>query len=230
MPSRPTVLLFDIDGTLVSTGGAGRRAIDRAFREHTGAEVTLDFSFAGMTDPAIVRRGLTSLGRPAPPEAIAAVLDAYLRALEQEVATAPSFVVHEGVVDILARAATWSRVALGLGTGNIKGGAKVKLGRASLFDRFSFGGFGCDAEDRAELLAAGAARGAAHLSVSVTDCRVVIIGDTPKDIAAARAIGAESIGVGTGPYSATDLKTAGATWSFDTLTHPGALEALQGPD
>lgn len=225
---RPTVLLFDIDGTLVTTGGAGRRAMDRAFVEHTGTAAVLDFSFAGMTDPAIVRLGLTRAGRPAGPEAIAAVLASYLRVLSEEVAAAEGFVVHEGVGRALSEAAAWPACAVGLGTGNIRDGAKVKLGRAGLFERFAFGGFGCDSEDRAELLAVGAARGAALLGVPRDECRVVVIGDTPKDVAAALAIGAAALGVGTGPYSAQDLQACGAAWAFATLEEEGALEALRG--
>lgn len=225
---RPTVFLFDIDGTLVSTGGAGRRSMERAFVEHTGTTAALDFSFAGMTDPAIVRRGLEHAGRPADPESIAAVLASYLRVLSEEVTAAASFVVHDGIPHALDEASSWSSCVLGLGTGNIRDGARVKLGRANLFDRFAFGGFGCDSEDRAELLAVGAGRGAALLGVPRVECRVVVIGDTPKDVAAALAIGAEAIGVGTGPYSANDLRACGAAWAFATLEEDGALDALRG--
>lgn len=225
---RPTVLLFDIDGTLVSTGGAGRRAIERAFLLQTGSAAVLDFSFAGMTDPAIVRAGLTHAGREAHAEAIAAVLAAYLVVLEEEVRAAERFLVHAGIPEALDHAAGWSGVAIGLGTGNIAEGARVKLGRANLHDRFSFGGFGSDSEDRAELLRVGAERGAAKLGVRREDCRVVIIGDTPKDVAAALAIGAEAVGVGTGPYSASDLRACGAQFAFANLLEAGAIEALRG--
>lgn len=225
---RPTVLLFDIDGTLVSTGGAGRRSIERAFVEHTGRADLVDFSFAGMTDPAIVRRGLAKAERVADAEAIAAVLASYLRALADEVASASGFVVHEAVGDVLAEAGAWTGFAIGLGTGNVRDGARVKLGRAGLFERFGFGGFGCDHEDRAELLRVGAERGAALLGVPRAECRVVVIGDTPKDVAAALAIGAEAIGVGTGPYPAAELLACGATRAFANLGEAGVVEALRG--
>ncbi len=225
---RPTVLLFDIDGTLVSTGGAGRRATERAFLRETGTSAVLDFSFAGMTDPAIVRTGLTRAGREAHAEAIAAVLAAYLEVLEEEVRTTERFLVHDGIPEALDHAFGWTGYAIGLGTGNIEGGARVKLGRANLHDRFAFGGFGSDSEDRAELLKVGAERGAARLGVSREECRVVIIGDTPKDVAAALAIGAEAIGVGTGPYSASDLRACGAHFAFSSLLEDGAIDALRG--
>jgi phosphoglycolate phosphatase len=225
---RPTVFLFDIDGTLVSTGGAGRRAIVRAFVERVGSAAGIDFTFAGMTDRAIVRLGLERASLPCHEVAIAAVLESYVRALESEVAAAEGFLVHEGVMEALAAAAGWSRCALGLGTGNIRDGARLKLGRVGLFERFSFGGFGCDAEDRAELLRVGARRGAALLGAPLGACRVVVIGDTPKDVAAAQAIGAEAIGVGTGPYSAEELLACGAAKAFRHLNEPGAIEALRG--
>lgn len=225
---RPTVFLFDIDGTLVSTGGAGRRAIIRAFVERVGHAAGIDFTFAGMTDRAIVRLGLSRSSLPCDEAAISAVLESYVRALESEVASSESFVVHDGVMDALAAAAAWQRCAIGLGTGNIRDGARLKLGRARLFERFSFGGFGCDAEDRAELLRVGAERGAALLGMPRSECRVVVIGDTPKDVAAALAIGAEAIGVGTGPYSAEELLACGAAKAFRSLTEPGAVAALRG--
>lgn len=226
MPRRPTVFLFDIDGTLVSTGGAGRRAIERAFVQHTGTADVLDFSFAGMTDPAIVRLGLNNAQKPTHAEAIAQVLEYYLLALTEEVARTPSFVIHPAAVETVDHLATWVQSAIGLGTGNIKNGARVKLNRASLFDRFRFGGFGCDSEDRAELIATGAERGAAQLGVSLRECRVVVIGDTPKDVAAAQAMGAQSLAVATGPYSSADLAASGATWAFESLAAAGVIDAL----
>lgn len=225
---RPTVFLFDIDGTLVSTGGAGRRAIERAFLLALGTATVLDFSFAGMTDPAIVRTGLQRAGRAADAAAIAEVLAAYLLVLEEEVLAAERFVVHAGVSETLDAVEAWADVAIGLGTGNIERGARVKLGRANLHDRFAFGGFGSDSEDRAELLRVGAERGAARLGRRREDCRVVIIGDTPKDVAAALAIGADAIGVGTGPFPAEELRACGARWAFQTLLDEGAMEALRG--
>lgn len=202
--------------------------MERAFVEVGADGTALDFSFAGMTDPAIVRLGLTRVGRAADAHAIAEVLAAYLSVLEEEVALAEAYVVHTGIPQALETVAGWPGVAIGLGTGNIQDGARVKLSRAGLYERFAFGGFGSDAEDRAELLRVGASRGAAHLGVSRDQCRVVVIGDTPKDVAAALAIGAEAVGVGTGPYSAGELRASGAGWAFATLDDEGALDVLRG--
>jgi phosphoglycolate phosphatase len=97
-----------------------------------------------------------------------------------------------------------------------------------LFARFAFGGFGCDDEDRAALLWRGAERGASALGIPVSSARLVVIGDTPKDVRAAQRIDAESVGVGTGSFSAEALLAAGATVAFPSLAAPGALQAVLG--
>ncbi|MDI1445717.1 HAD family hydrolase [Polyangium sp. 6x1] len=223
----PTVLLFDIDGTLIDTGGAGRRSMERAFAHVTGrADACSFFSFDGMTDRAIVRRGLEGLGAIADDPSIDRVLAAYLDALVAEVAASTGYITHPGVDVVLDRAAKHPHIALGLGTGNVRDGARIKLDRVRLFDRFSFGGFGCDHEERASLLHAGARRGAERLGKEPGDCRIVVIGDTPKDIAAARAIGAESLAVATGRFVAGDLREAGATFVCDNLLSPGVCAML----
>lgn len=229
--SRPTVYLFDIDGTLLSTGGAGRRSMEGAFRDVHGAPgaAAIDFSFAGMTDRAIVRNGLAALQHHAPDgAAIDRVLDRYLLRLADEVVRATSYVVHPGVVGVLAWLESVPNVVLGLGTGNVKKGAYAKLARGSLDSTFAFGGFGCDAEDRTELLRVGAGRGADAIGVALTECRVVVIGDTPKDVAAAHGIGAECIGVGTGGFEPRALLALGAGAAFATLEEDGVREALLG--
>jgi len=228
---RPTVYLFDIDGTLISTGGAGRRAMEGAFRDvhgHGGAR-GLTFSYAGMTDRAIVRAGLLGLEHHLPVDsAIDRVLDRYLARLADEVTETTSYVVHPGVPGTLAWLKDKPRIAIGLGTGNIKKGAYAKLARGALDAPFAFGGFGCDAEDRTELLRVGATRGAEALGVALAECRIVVIGDTPKDVAAAHGIGAECIGVGTGGFEPKTLRDLGARNAFATLDEDGVREALFG--
>ena len=190
---RPTVLLFDIDGTLITTGRSARRAIERAFERHTGFADAFDFPFDGMTDRAIVRTALRNVGLEATEAAIDAFLPLYLEVLEEELASAPVFRVHRGMERAVDTALERPNFAVGLGTGNVEPGAKAKLRRAGLHDRFAFGGYGSDDEDRPTLIRIGAERGAARLGVPLAECRVVVIGDTPKDVHAARAIGAESI-------------------------------------
>jgi phosphoglycolate phosphatase-like HAD superfamily hydrolase len=224
---RPTVLLFDVDGTLVSTGGAGRAAIDRAFHVHTGRADACDaIAFGGMTDRAIVRAGLVAIGVEATAALIEAILATYLEHLGDAIASAPSYVVHAGVEQALDAAHARRGVAVGLGTGNVREGARIKLDRVGLYRRFAFGGFGCDHEDRAALLAVGARRGAAEIGAPVEACRVVVIGDTPRDVSAGRAIGAEVLAVATGASTRADLERAAPTWLFDDLAAAGALAAL----
>jgi len=228
---RPTVLLFDVDGTLVTTGGVGRRALEIAFERSFGSrDACRSFRLDGMTDRAIVRAGLRAIAVEPTEALIDQVLVDYLRVLAEEVAAAPdaTYRVHAGMAQTLDAARARREVAVGLGTGNIREGARIKLERVGIFHRFAFGGFGCDAEDRTELIRRGAERGAALLNPAGEACRVVVIGDTPKDVEAARAIGAESIGVGTGSFSAEQLLAAGATRAFADLAAPGAVEAVLG--
>ena len=179
-----------------------------------------------MTDRAIVRGGLARAGLAVDEAAIDAVCAAYLAALADEVPRSDGFRIMPGAAALLDALAGRSGLAVGLGTGNLREGARIKLEHARLYHHFGFGGFGCDAEDRAALLRVGAERGARHLGARLGDCRIVVIGDTPKDVAAARAIGAESLTVETSGFTAADLRAAGATWAFPDLTAEGVFTAL----
>jgi len=228
---RPTVLLFDIDGTLVTTGGVGRRALERAFEHAYGQPNACSaFRLDGMTDRAIIRKALEGLEVPCSDGEIDAVLKLYVAFLEEVVTQADMtrYRIHPGMQRAVEWVASLEGFAVGLGTGNIREGARVKLSRVGLYDKFSFGGFGCDHELRVELIRRGAERGAERLGAPLEECRVVVIGDTPKDVAAAQGIGAECIGVGTGAFKAQQLLEAGATQAFDTFEAPGAIESLLG--
>lgn len=221
--SRPTVYLFDIDGTLLATGGAGRRAMEAAFAAVTGrADACSGFSFAGMTDRAIARAGLLAVAQTVTAERIDALLCAYLQSLTAEVHASSGYKVLPGVAAILAQLQARAQCAIGLGTGNLRAGATIKLERGDLNRHFDFGGFGCDHEDRAELLRIGAERGAARLGRPRTSCRLVVIGDTVRDVAAALAIGADCIGVGTGGTTLEELQQAGAIAVYPDLTTSAA--------
>ncbi|HEX8826118.1 MAG TPA: HAD family hydrolase [Archangium sp.] len=226
---RPTVLLFDIDGTLVTTGGAGRRSMEQAFESLHGRRDACDsFSMSGMTDRAIVRKGLEVIGASTSQEAITAVIDAYLASLAEEVQRVQDrdYRLHPGMREAVEAAHSREGFAVGLGTGNVRQGARVKLERVRIYDRFSFGGFGCDHEDRTELIRHGARSGASLLGVPVEACRVVVIGDTPKDVAAAKGIGATCIAVGTGNFTPDALLSCGADYAFADFSAPEALAAL----
>jgi phosphoglycolate phosphatase len=226
---RPTVLLFDIDGTLITTGGVGRRAMEGAFAALYGNSEACRFRYDGMTDRQIARQTLTVLGVEPTEAAIDRSLAVYLEILTTEVARArdAEYRLHDGIAEAL-RAARVRGHAIGLGTGNVVEGARIKLSRVGVYAEFAFGGFGSDAEDRTELIRHGAERGARHVGAPLAECRVVVIGDTPKDVAAAQGVGAECIGVGTGAFKAEALLECGATHAFASLAAPGALAALLG--
>lgn len=225
----PTILLFDLDGTLVTTGGAGRRSMQEAFRVHTEhPDVFADFEFGGMTDLGIVRAGLERVGRAFALDLANAIFETYLSVLPGEVERAADYTVLPGVREVLAGVRGRAGVAVGLGTGNIERGAHIKLSRGALGDHFAFGGFGSDAEDRVELLTRGAERGARALGVPLAACRVVVIGDTPRDVAAAQAMGAFSVAVGTGGHEVERLRALGADEAVSDLTASGVLDALLG--
>ena len=185
-----------------------------------------DVRFHGMTDRAIIRGGLERLGRPCDDATIDAVCATYLAALADEMPNSEGFRVHPGVPRLLDALAGRDRVAVGLGTGNLREGARLKLEHARLAHHFAFGGYGCDHEHRPEIIRIAAERGATHLDVPLADCRVVVIGDTPKDVEAARSIGATSVTVETGGIPAGTLKSAGATHVFPTLDDADVLTAL----
>ena len=224
----PNVILFDIDGTLISAHGAGRRAFERAVGDFLGSEIRLEFSFAGGTDRGIAREALTSLGEVPAEEAIDGILAMYVEYLEVALRASTEFTVFSGVVELLDQLYKRRDIALGLGTGNVEVGARIKLSRGGLNDYFFFGGFGCDAEDRAELIRTGATRGATRLGVALEECRVLIIGDTPRDVAAARAIGADSLAVATGFPSQAELKACNPTYCVADLRDGLVRELLLG--
>ena len=219
-----TVLLFDVDGTLVSTGGAGRLAMAQAFEEVCGsAEALDDIDFGGMTDRSILRIGVERLGRRFDEDTFNAIVAVYVARLGATVAESTGYVVMPNVEETLEACAA-EGAWMGLGTGNVRRGAQIKLEPAGLHRHFEFGGFGDDAEDRAELIGTAARRGAAKAGRALEECRVVIIGDTPRDIDAAHAIGATCLGVATGGYDADAL--AAADRVVETLADPRALSFL----
>jgi len=200
--------LFDIDGTLLSAHGSGRRAFDAVFAEqHRIADASNGIRYGGKTDPAIIDEiFIAHLGRIGTPEEHAAVLEAYVPRLAEMLA-AQGVEVLDGVTAAL----DWltSRATLGVATGNVRAGAGVKLAAAGLHDRFELGGYGCDSRIRAELVATAIERGRARGAVR----EVVVVGDTIYDIAAARACNATVCAVATGADSATALADADAVFT-----------------
>jgi phosphoglycolate phosphatase len=219
-------VLFDIDGTLLDCAGAGRRSMIAAFGEAFGRPDACDgFVFGGMTDRAIARLGLTAIGLEASADAIDRVIAGYRGFLALELQKIERFKVHHGALELVELARSQGH-AVGLGTGNVREGARLKLEHCQIWDRFEFGGFGCDAEARHELLAIGRARGSERLGRAPETTATLVIGDTPKDVEAAHAIGATCLAVTTGRFDAAELRAAGARHVVASLADPLARDAV----
>ncbi len=223
---RLTITLFDIDGTLLRAGGAGRRALELALGELLDTESSLaNVEFAGRTDPWIVAAGLLEHGIAAEQALIQEVLRRYAEHLPKQLQLARTFEVLPGAESLLTVLAARDDLMLGLGTGNTEPAAYAKLHRGGLDSFFSFGGFGSDHVDRAELLRMGLRRGLGRAGTG-REVRAVVIGDTPHDVRAANEIGAECIAVATGGYDDQALRAAGAAMVVSDLRSAEVLEVL----
>lgn len=216
------LVLFDIDGTLLAAGGAGKRAILGAMGELAGiaAEVLDHVRFDGKTDPQIVVELFEAAGAgPAGPDQVARILDRYLAHLERDLAANGHRArVLPGIRPLLESLGEADDAVVGLLTGNVVAGARLKLGAVGIdFDQFKVGAFGSDHAVRSELPPIAAARAAAWFGRPPAGTEVVIIGDTPADVTCGRGIGARAIGVATGHYRAEALADAGAAHVFDDL-------------
>jgi phosphoglycolate phosphatase-like HAD superfamily hydrolase len=211
-------VLFDIDGTLLVTGGAGGAAWRRAFAELHGVDVDIaEHTDAGMTDPeiaAIVFREV--IGREGGPEEISKAIGCYLKHLPDTVAESDGYRVMPGIEALLDRLIDGSFL-LGLITGNIEAAAHIKLARAHLNRFFSFGGYGSDSADRIEVTRAALARGELVSGGTLADGACVGVGDTPRDVTACHGAGIRVVGVATGAYKVEQLKQAGADWVLETV-------------
>jgi phosphoglycolate phosphatase-like HAD superfamily hydrolase len=227
--TRPTVLLFDIDGTLITSGGGSRRALEAGVAAYLGLEsFEAVFWFGGLTDRGIMRGALKQAGAEASETRIDEVIAFYLERLPDVLSESGVYRTHEGVHEILDAVTDADHCAVGLGTGNLEVGARLKLDAVGLNPYFSFGGFGCDAEPRDQLILAGAKRGAAALDLALDECRVVIIGDTIRDVDAAHANGFECVAVSTGGVSHERLAQTKTEILVASLTEQAALDWLLG--
>ncbi len=226
--SAPRILLFDIDGTLLSANGAGRRALSLAFEDVCGRGDAVDgIDFRGMTDTLLIEQALAAQSSSGRSFNIDDIYAAYLRHLERELAKSHTARALPGVKSLLdALLAQGRQLAIGLGTGNIEQAAHMKVNRVELGGYFAFGGFGSDHRMRSEIIRIGAVRGSLRLGCALADCQVVVIGDTFHDVDAALAIGARAIGVGTSGRTPQELLSRGAAHAFETLQDPAALAAL----
>lgn len=220
------LILFDIDGTLLSAGGAGARALRAALMDVFGTEgKTEGVSFAGKTDPQIVRE-LLAKDPFEPAEQMPVLWDNYLARLGDELSRARLRVLP-GVPELLARVeAASANTVLGLLTGNLREGARLKLEAAGIgFDRFAIGAYGCDHGDRAELPAFAVRRAEEQMGRRFHGKEIVIIGDTPHDIACGEALAVRTIAVATGSYSEEQLAACGPDFVFASLGDTDAVWA-----
>jgi len=230
-PNGTRLVLFDIDGTLLWSDGAGRRAIHRALIEIFGDTGPEDHRFDGKTDPQIVRELMRFVGHDdhTIDGRMEELFTRYVTCLREELQDATHHAVAlPGVMQLLDALEQRSDVTLGLLTGNLVDGARAKLEAVGIDpDRFVVGAYGTDHELRPELPAIAQRRAREQLGIEVTGSNVVIIGDTPADVECGRAIGARAIGVATGRYTAEVLATHGAVAVFDDLCDtPAVLRAI----
>jgi phosphoglycolate phosphatase len=221
------LVLFDIDGTLLLSDGAGRRAIHRALREVFGSTGPSDHHFDGKTDPQIVRELMRLAGHD--DERIDAdmtrLLNRYVECLHEELA-APGYTPYAlpGVPQLLDALEASPDVILGLLTGNLEVGARAKLQAVGLDPRrFRVGAYGSDHERRPELPAIARERTRQQLGHDVTGASIVVIGDTPADLTCGRSLGASAIGVATGRHSVEELSRHQPLAVFEDLSDTEAV-------
>jgi phosphoglycolate phosphatase len=212
-------VLWDIDGTLITTGGAGAIAWQRAFQELYDVEANIDeHTRAGMTDPEITEIIFAEVvGREGTPEEHAAVVERYLSYMPEAVAESPGYRVMPGIEEILPRLAE-AGVVQGIVSGNVEPAARIKLERADLNRYLSFGGFGSDARDRTEVTRHAIERGGEAAGAPLDLAATISVGDTPRDITAGHGAGIRVVGVATGSYSIAEQEEAGADWAIADVT------------
>ncbi|MDB5101277.1 MAG: phosphoglycolate phosphatase [Cyanobacteria bacterium RYN_339] len=228
MPAIRRLVLFDIDGTLLSAAGAGRHAIRQALAEAVGEIPAADsWVFAGKTDPQLTRELLEHHGVAADEVLvlIPRVLARYLELLEAHLGTSADAHLKPGVEALLAALAGREGVCVGLLTGNLADGAQAKLRRFGLTEHFRLGAFGSDHAERHQLPAIAVRRAAEATGITYAGKEIVIIGDTEHDIRCGAALGVTAIAVATGPYGMEELASHGPDHVFGDLGDTAAVLA-----
>jgi phosphoglycolate phosphatase-like HAD superfamily hydrolase len=217
------ILLFDIDGTLVRTGGAGKLAMESALLAAFGIRDVQDVvPYSGRTDLAIASDLLHVHGIDPTREHQERLTETYLDHLPEQLAEA-SGIVCPGIPELLAEVHANHDVLLGLLTGNVHRGARIKLSHYGLWDYFRLGGFGDGHHDRNDVARSALQSVERHLQRAVDPQDIWVIGDTPLDVSCARAIGANVLAVATGWHSLSDLKAAGPDLALPDLTETAAV-------
>ncbi len=211
------LLLFDIDGTLVNTGGAGVAALRKMVQRHFGVPDELhDIEIAGKTDRAIIRDILRKHGTEATEKNIAAFAGLYIEGLREELPRCRGRVLP-GIGQLLRRLRSQPHIVLALLTGNLKKGAELKLKHYQLWDFFAFGAFADDHHDRNELGAFAHRRAREIHNHDFACADIDVIGDTAHDIACGKAFGARTIAVATGSSSRQHLEACAPDFLFENF-------------
>jgi phosphoglycolate phosphatase len=219
------LLLFDLDWTLISTGGAGLRALNSAFSTlFEIPDAMKRVSPDGKTDPAICREMVRiHLNREPVEGEIQKLCRGYLDQLAKEIPISPGYRVLPGIPALLEALTRREDILLGLGTGNLEEGARIKLARADFMKYFRFGGFGSDAEERPLVLRKGVERGEAVAGKKFPSRDVIIIGDNIRDVQAGHAIGAVTVAVASGPMTYEELAATKPDHLFHDLSDTSAV-------
>ncbi len=220
-------ILFDIDGTLIITGGAGAASWRLAFDELYGIPADIgQFTDTGMTDPDVGRRTFQAVMHRQPERAeFTKLLERRLHYLSQTVDDSTGYRVLAGVQDLLPRLVD-DGYLLGIVTGNLEAAAHIKLHRARLNRFFSFGGYGSDSSDRGELTRIAVRRGALVYGEELNPDQCLVVGDTPHDADAAHAAGIACVGVASHNFTADQLRDGGADWVIESLADGLPEQAL----
>ncbi|MBA2472014.1 MAG: HAD family hydrolase [Pseudonocardiales bacterium] len=219
--AKPIAVLFDIDETLVHTGGAGARSWAWAFDQLHGVPADIgQHTSAGETDPQVGRGTFRAvLGRDPSCDEMARLYAKYLWHLAEEIWTSEAYRVLGGAEDLLQRL-TAAGIILGVVSGAMEGAARTKMEPGKLNRYFVFGSYGSDSPDRTEVTRLGVAKAARLHGQELPPEQVYVVGDTPRDIAAGRAAGATAIGVASGHYDADELSAAQADHVMRSLSEP----------
>ncbi len=212
------LVLFDIDGTMMDSGGAGTRSMDMAFEKvFSIPRAFRGISMAGKTDIQIMKEGLARQGMDSGDGYIGSLCDAYVRSLRTEISNSERH-LKPGILDSIRTLSGMSGLHLGLLTGNIEAGARIKLGSFGLNPYFPFGAFGDDDEDRNKLLPVAVEKFSRLYKEEIAYKDCVVIGDTPRDVECAKIHNAYAVAVATGPYSYESLLRSGADMVLKTIT------------
>ena len=213
------VLLFDIDGTLIHTGRCALDALEEAFLRNFGVSPDLKrVRIAGITDRNIARQMLTLYDIPVTGENLHRFLDTYLALLETNLRERPAGGTLPGVAELVETLSQRDDVLLGLLTGNLENGARIKLTHYGIWKHFVFGAYADDSEQRNDLGPVAHARAAEILGCDIAPEDIYVIGDTPRDIECGKIFGARTVAVATGDYTTEALRTDTPDFLFENFS------------